>query len=368
MVRFKKAVVLGGSGLVGRAISETLSKTYNVIVVDKQNKLNHKNNQKIDIFSKKIHSYLLNAKPSLIVNAVNIATIITSHDHNNFDRLIRFYFDLYQTITQLPDNTTYIQVGTTGSGGLGIDIPFTHGERQSGSPILYKAAAAGAVSMLLVLMSRSLNESKKIIEVKPGLSIFDKNIKSKHEDNLSIVTLNGGESGQYTYNEVALLTTYMGFTTVQSISNKILATLGKQRLKSKYSSNNIIESINKSIIAETSRDRIQKRLILNRMLSLQHGNYLIASGNLGPPAITKQLIIGAALTQKNKWLRSSSKLNLWSVIESDPWLLNNLSYIKINKPKLHNYLKNELNKNLLYLKPKNTISKPFEYVVDMLNR
>ena len=49
----------------------------------------------------------------------------------------------------------YVKVGTTGTGGLGLNIPFTHSEDQPSRVLLAKSAMAGAHSMLLFLLGRS---------------------------------------------------------------------------------------------------------------------------------------------------------------------------------------------------------------------
>src|SRR5437868_4571227 len=49
----------------------------------------------------------------------------------------------------------YVKVGTTGTGGMGLNIPYTHSEDKPSRVLLSKTAMAGAQSMLLFLMART---------------------------------------------------------------------------------------------------------------------------------------------------------------------------------------------------------------------
>src|SRR5690625_3071223 len=44
----------------------------------------------------------------------------------------------------------YIKIGTAGTGGMGLNIPFTHAEERPSRPLLAKAGAAGAHSLFLL--------------------------------------------------------------------------------------------------------------------------------------------------------------------------------------------------------------------------
>lgn len=70
---------------------------------------------------------------------------------------------------------TYIKIGTSGTGGMGLNIPYTHGEEKPSRVLLSKAAMAGAHSLLLFLMARTPG-SPAIKEVKPTAAITWKQI------------------------------------------------------------------------------------------------------------------------------------------------------------------------------------------------
>lgn len=69
----------------------------------------------------------------------------------------------------------YLKVGTTGTGGMGLNIPFTHGEESPSRLLMAKAAVAGAHSMLLFLL-RQMPGKTIIKELKPAAMIGWKSI------------------------------------------------------------------------------------------------------------------------------------------------------------------------------------------------
>ncbi len=61
----------------------------------------------------------------------------------------------------------YVKVGTTGTGGMGLNIPYTHGEERPSRVLLSKSALAGAHTLLLLLASRT-----------PGISLLKERFSS----------------------------------------------------------------------------------------------------------------------------------------------------------------------------------------------
>ncbi len=64
----------------------------------------------------------------------------------------------------------YVKVGTTGTGGMGWNIPYTHGEDKPSKVLLNKSAVAGAATLLYVLMNRDDTETV-VKEIKPAAMI-----------------------------------------------------------------------------------------------------------------------------------------------------------------------------------------------------
>src|SRR5688500_15572 len=64
----------------------------------------------------------------------------------------------------------YLKVGTTGTGGMGLNIPYTHSEDKPSHKLLAKAEAAFGHTGLLLLLART-PEAPIVKEVKPAAMI-----------------------------------------------------------------------------------------------------------------------------------------------------------------------------------------------------
>ncbi len=64
----------------------------------------------------------------------------------------------------------YLKIGTTGTGGMGLNIPFTHGEESPSRLLMAKSALSGAQTMLLFTMNRTPGWPV-IKEIKPAAMI-----------------------------------------------------------------------------------------------------------------------------------------------------------------------------------------------------
>ncbi len=69
----------------------------------------------------------------------------------------------------------YVKVGTSGTGGMGLNIPYTHSEERPSRVLLAKSAVAGAMTLLLFLMARTPGGAI-IKEIKPTATIAWKRI------------------------------------------------------------------------------------------------------------------------------------------------------------------------------------------------
>ncbi|MFZ2490556.1 MAG: hypothetical protein WA208_03640 [Thermoanaerobaculia bacterium] len=77
----------------------------------------------------------------------------------------------------------YVKVGTTGTGGMGINIPFTHSEDKPSPQLIAKSAIGFAHTGLLFLLARTPAAEKQgpiIKEVKPGAMIGFKRLGEHH--------------------------------------------------------------------------------------------------------------------------------------------------------------------------------------------
>ena len=73
----------------------------------------------------------------------------------------------------------YVKVGTTGTGGMGINIPYTHSEDKPSMQLLAKSAIGFAHTGLLFLLARTPTSSN-VKEVKPGAMIGFRRVDKRH--------------------------------------------------------------------------------------------------------------------------------------------------------------------------------------------
>ena len=148
-----------------------------------------------------LYSFISDSKPDLVIDCINTATAIAYqniyqtagnviNDLKNdkieetsverllaslyMPQLIRHVQILYQEL--IDSNTTmYLKIGTSGTGGMGLNIPYTHSEERPSRVLLAKTAVAGAMTLLLFLMARTPN-GPLVKEIKPTAAIAWKKI------------------------------------------------------------------------------------------------------------------------------------------------------------------------------------------------
>jgi len=99
------------------------------------------------------------------VMADDIETLILSL---TIPQLIRHITILLRALREA-GTRMYLKVGTSGTGGMGLDIPFTHSEDRPSARLLTKNAVAFAHTGLLFLMART--DGPLVKEIKPGTLI-----------------------------------------------------------------------------------------------------------------------------------------------------------------------------------------------------
>jgi hypothetical protein len=89
-------------------------------------------------------------------------------------QLIRHVQILYRSMSAV-GTKIYVKIGTSGTGGMGLNIPYTHSEEKPSSVLLSKSAVAGAHTLLLFLMART-PDAPITKEIKPTAAIAWKKI------------------------------------------------------------------------------------------------------------------------------------------------------------------------------------------------
>jgi len=228
--------------------------------------------------------------------------------------LVRHVQILYEALKRAGVNV-YIKVGTTGTGGMGFNIPFTHGERTPSMLLMMKSAIAGAHSMLLYVMSKTPG-SPIIKEVKPATMIAWKRIgkgkilrggkpikvydapyetpfvlKRGSRFSLKDLKMEGHETGEFlegTYidtGENGLFSIYefkavskeglMEFITPEEVAKRVL-----DCIKGASYPNDIITSLDSSVLRSTYKAGLLREVAIREMESLKIQGF--SYGLLGP--------------------------------------------------------------------------------------
>jgi hypothetical protein len=238
-------------------------------------------------------------------------------------QLIRHVQILYRTM-QLVGTTTYVKIGTSGTGGMGLNIPYTHSEERPSSVLLSKSAVAGAHTMLLFLMGRT-PDAPITKEIKPTAAIAwkkigygeikkrgksielidcppDKGVKLTSafklmDDDVNVEPLNQrlrsvfidtGENGVFSRGEFEAISTpgQMEFVTPEEIAESVLF-----EIKGGNTGHDIINALDNATLSPTYRAGFMFEAAMREMKRLEHKHdtQSIAFEFLGPPRLSKLL-------------------------------------------------------------------------------
>lgn len=217
----------------------------------------------------------------------------------------------------------YLKIGTTGTGGMGLNIPYTHSEDRPSGQLLSKSSIAGAHSMLLFLMGRTPG-SPFVKEIKPAAVIAWKNIshgeikrggkpiplfdcdpatacelsstfkrvdesfgKSLGE-NMKSVYIDTGENGIFSTEEFFTITAaeQMEFVTPEEIASSVVT-----EIEGGNSGFDVVGALDAVVMGPTYRAGILREAALVEMVRLEKetGSRSIAFEMLGPPHLSKLL-------------------------------------------------------------------------------
>ncbi|MBI1723122.1 MAG: short-chain dehydrogenase, partial [Gemmatimonadetes bacterium] len=135
-------------------------------------------------------------RPDAVVDCVNTATafayldvyrstrdLLAAGERGEADRAAIERHVLTQPIPQLTRHIqilveglrrvgtqAYVKIGTSGTGGMGFNIPYTHSEERPSRTLLTKSAVAGAHTLLLYLLGRT-PDAPATVEIKPTAAI-----------------------------------------------------------------------------------------------------------------------------------------------------------------------------------------------------
>jgi len=295
-----------------------------------------------------LYQLVTREKPEIIIDAVNTATGIAYQDVYRTSRLafqalragsdlreslemllvtdhvpllIRHVQVLYQSMVKA-QTRAYIKIGTSGTGGMGLNIPYTHSEEKPSRVLLSKSALAGAHTLLLFLVARTPG-GPITKEIKPAAAIAWKRVGygeilrrgrpvPLHDagpealgpggifrpldptkdapvgENLKSVFIDTGENGIFSLEEFSAITTgeQMEFVTPEEIADVVA-----RELMGGNTGHDVINALDNAVMGPTYRAGLMRHWALEKLRDLeeQHNVKSVAFENLGPPRLSKLL-------------------------------------------------------------------------------
>ena len=237
-------------------------------------------------------------------------------------QLIRHVQIMYRSM-QDAGTKIYVKIGTSGTGGMGLNIPYTHSEERPSRVLLSKSAVAGAHTLLLFLMGRT-PDGAITKEIKPTAAIAWKGIgygeiakrgkpiqleDCRIEDAVTLsrtltlsmphaarstgetlrsVFIDTGENGLFSRGEFEAISTpgQMEFVTPEEIAENVVF-----EVKAGNTGHDIINALDNATLAPTYRAGYMFSSALKQMKKLEqeHGVDSVAFEMLGPPRLSKLL-------------------------------------------------------------------------------
>ncbi len=250
----------------------------------------------------------------------------------------------------------YLKVGTTGTGGMGLNIPYTHSEDRPSRVLLTKNAMGGAQTLMLFLMGRTpLQQDDGSIreifvkEIKPAAAIAWKGVKAGEirkrgvsfprfnmpmdkalplgdvvssraedgpwsrngDDTLKSVYIDTGENGIFSEGEFTAITEMgqMEFVTPEEIAQQVA-----WELMGGNSGHDVIGALDASVLEPTYRAGVLRQVALDKLRYVkkqweEDGADLdesVAFELLGPPRLTKLLHEANLIRHAYQTMRAAS--------------------------------------------------------------
>lgn len=213
----------------------------------------------------------------------------------------------------------YLKVGTTGTGGMGFNIPYTYSDDKPSAKQMARVAIAFAHTGLLFSLARTPG-APAIREIKPAALIGSRKIEYRNVEKggerqplyhakkstlgktihlssdvgyaqrgeLAMVGISAGVSGFFTLGEFETITT---LNQMEYITPEEVAEIVRLEIQGVATGHDIISAVDAAVINPTYRAGMLRGAILAEMQRLveQHQAPSIALGQLGPPELSKLL-------------------------------------------------------------------------------
>ncbi len=299
-----------------------------------------------------IYKMLEKFKPDVIIDCINTATSIAYQNiykayydilsiseskEKDYDKLltaseklicfsyipqlIRHIQILYNSMLKFKTKF-YFKIGTSGTGGMGLNIPFTHSEEKPSRVLLSKSSVAGAQTLLLFLMART-PDGPMIKEIKPTAAIAWKKIRFgeikkgknpmyiydvKPEDKITLkgefelkppkeykkigilktAYIDTGENGIFSRGEFEAISSkgQMEFVTPEEIAENVFL-----ELQGGNTGSDVINALDSSVLEPSYRAGFLQHYAVEKLKELEkkHNTHSVAFEMLGPPRLSKLL-------------------------------------------------------------------------------
>ena len=235
----------------------------------------------------------------------------------------------------------YLKIGTTGTGGMGLNIPYTHSEDKPSAQLITKTAVAFAHTGLLFLMARTAG-GPIVKEIKPGgligyadvtcrkipergkggtfmyryssktewldeyLELQQSNSVYRNLGELELPIIDTGENGLFTKGEFETITALgqMEFITPEEIAHEVA-----MEIQGSTTGRDVIAAIDGAVMNPTYRAGYLRHRALTDLerLEAETSTHSVALGHLGPPELSKLLWEAELLKLRYETLRAVLK-------------------------------------------------------------
>lgn len=216
----------------------------------------------------------------------------------------------------------YLKIGTTGTGGMGLNIPYTHGEDKPSAKLMSKTAVAFAHTGLMFLMARTPDAPiVKEIKLAAMIGYADISMRSIQErgspvmryvpkterlvtgsalvlraraeeyearGKFEVVIVDTGENGMFARGEFETITAMnqMEFITPEEIARKVVL-----EIRGINTGADVLSALDSTVLDSTYRAGTLRRAALQDLERLENetGVPSVALGMLGPPELSKLL-------------------------------------------------------------------------------
>jgi len=236
--------------------------------------------------------------------------------------LIRHVFLLNRAMVEV-GTRLYLKIGTTGTGGMGLNIPYTHSEDKPSAQLITKTAVAFAHTGLLFLMARTAG-GPIVKEIKPGgmigyadvvfrpiplrgkrgvvlhrytgqtemlnehLALHQTESMFRDLGELELPIIDTGENGLFTRGEFETITAMgqMEFITPEEIAHEV-----SMEIQGSTTGRDVIAAIDSAVMNPTYRAGYLRHRALADLerLESETNTHSVALGHLGPPELSKLL-------------------------------------------------------------------------------